>query len=443
MSVLRLIAIVVIFGCVSIAWMILGGSIFVRTEMADERNSAELANLWGPPTLVQAAPYWTARVQDDQARSRRSVASSDVRADIRHNNRYKGLLWYSTFTVDFVGRYTVEPPPAASSPAAPEAGSATGGSTFCFPLPPGVTTYDKLNVQVNDKPLSVPQGDVASGTLSVPLSGPGPHAVSVTYSAGGQESWLYVPGGQVHRSGRRGEGTLRTDGPPVELRNFSLTIATDFREIDYPRGSRSPSQPAAATNGGMTATWTYEQALTNQAMGVVVPQRPNAGPIAARMAFFAPVSLLFFFTVLFAVVVLRRIPLHPMHYLFIAAGFFAFHILLAYLVDLVDIHAAFWICAAVSVFLVVSYMRLVAGMKFAATFVAAAQLVFLVGFSYAFFWEGRTGLVVTIAAIATLFVLMQATGRVNWSQAFNWRRNGDDDWRHVPPPVPPVAPPEP
>jgi len=132
-----------------------------------------------------------------------------------------------------------------------------------------------------------------------------------------------------------------------------------------------------------------------------------------------------------------------MHYLFIAAGFFAFHILLAYLVDLVDIHAAFWICAAVSVFLVVSYMRLVAGMKFAATFVAAAQLVFLVGFSYAFFWEGRTGLVVTIAAIATLFVLMQATGRVNWSQAFNWRRNGDDDWRHVPPPVPPVAPPEP
>ncbi len=79
------------------------------------------------------------------------------------------------------------------------------------------------------------------------------------------------------------------------------------------------------------------------------------------MSFFAPVSLLFFFTVLFTVVVLKRIALHPMHYLFIAAGFFAFHILLAYLVDLVDIHRAFWIAAGVSVLLVVGYMRLVAG----------------------------------------------------------------------------------
>ena len=62
---------------------------------------------------------------------------------------------------------------------------------------------------------------------------------------------------------------------------------------------------------------------------------------------------MFFFTVLFTVVVLKKVPLHPMHYLFISAGFFAFHILMAYLVDMINIHAAFWICAAVSVLLVV------------------------------------------------------------------------------------------
>jgi hypothetical protein len=70
------------------------------------------------------------------------------------------------------------------------------------------------------------------------------------------------------------------------------------------------------------------------------------------------------------------------------------------------------------VFLVVSYMRLVAGLRFAATVVAAAQLVYLVGFSYAFFWPGKTGLAVTIGAIVTLFVLMQATGKVNWHAVF-------------------------
>ncbi len=172
----------------------------------------------------------------------------------------------------------------------------------------------------------------------------------------------------------------------------------------------------------MLARWDYQNAITRQAMGIAMPTKANAGPIVARMSFFAPVSLGFFFTVLLAVVVLRKIPLHPMHYLFIGAGFFAFHILMAYLADLMAIHAAFWVAAAVSVVLVVSYMRLVAGVKFALFFVALAQVVYLVGFSYAFFWVGRTGLAVTIGAVLTLFVLMQVTGRVNWSELLVRRR---------------------
>ena len=149
-----------------------------------------------------------------------------------------------------------------------------------------------------------------------------------------------------------------------------------------------------------------------------MPRRANAGPIVARMSLFAPVSLAFFFTVLLAVVVLKRIPLHPMHLLFVAAGFFAFHILLSYLADVMNIHPAFWLSAAVSVLLVTTYLRLVAGVKFAIIYAGAAQLVYLVGFSYAFFWVGRTGLTVTICAVVTLFVLMQATGRLNWHEVF-------------------------
>jgi hypothetical protein len=36
-------------------------------------------------------------------------------------------------------------------------------------------------------------------------------------------------------------------------------------------------------------------------------------------------------------------------------------------------------------------------------------------FSYAFFWKGFTGLAITIISIVTLFVVMQATGRIRWS----------------------------
>jgi hypothetical protein len=67
--------------------------------------------------------------------------------------------------------------------------------------------------------------------------------------------------------------------------------------------------------------------------------------------------------------------------------------------------------------LVVSYLRLVTGAA-GALGTAAAQVVFLVLFSYAFFFEGLTGLAITIGAIVTLFVLMQITARVSWDEVF-------------------------
>jgi len=198
----------------------------------------------------------------------------------------------------------------------------------------------------------------------------------------------------------------------------SLSAWTNFSRIDYPKGTVSSSFPAEPHDGGMLAKWRYDNVRSAQFMGIAMPSRTNAGPIAARMSFFAPVSCLLFFSVLLTLAAIEKVSLHPMHYLFIAAGFFAFHVLMAYLVDVVNIHWAFWICALVSTALVVSYMRLVAGVKFAVIYVGLAQVVYLVGFSYAFFWHGRTGLTVTIGAIVTLFVLMQLTGKIDWPEVF-------------------------
>ena len=107
-----------------------------------------------------------------------------------------------------------------------------------------------------------------------------------------------------------------------------------------------------------------------------------------------------------------------MNYFFIGAAFFSFHLLLAYLVDHISIHLAFWICSLVSIFLVVSYMRLVVGARLAFVEIALSQLVYLVFFSYTFFFKGYTGLAITILCICTLFVVMQFTGRVDWDKVF-------------------------
>jgi inner membrane protein involved in colicin E2 resistance len=140
--------------------------------------------------------------------------------------------------------------------------------------------------------------------------------------------------------------------------------------------------------------------------------------LVGRISYFAPVSLLFFFFVIFVFTAVQGIELHPMNYFFMACAFFSFHLLMAYLVDHISIHLAFIICSSVSVFLLVSYLRLVVGLRFAAVEAGLAQFVYLVLFSYAFFFDGYTGLSITIGAILTLFVVMQMTARVQWAQKF-------------------------
>jgi hypothetical protein len=88
----------------------------------------------------------------------------------------------------------------------------------------------------------------------------------------------------------------------------------------------------------------------------------------------------FYFFVLVIVTTLRKIELHTVNYFFLAAAFFAFHLLFAYTVDRMEIWQAFALASAVLMFLTVSYLRLVAGLRFAAVEAALAQFFYLILF---------------------------------------------------------------
>jgi inner membrane protein involved in colicin E2 resistance len=208
---------------------------------------------------------------------------------------------------------------------------------------------------------------------------------------------------------------LGTDVAAVH--DFALTMRTNFDEIDFPENTLSPTEEQKDGNG-WKLQWRYANLLSGFQIGMDMPQKLQPGPLAGQIAFFAPVSLLFFFAVMFIIVTIRGIDLHPMNYAFLAAAFFAFHLLMAYLVDHISIHVAFLIASAVSIALVVSYLRLVVGPRFAFREAALAQFIYLVLFSYAFFFKGFTGLAITIGSILTLFAAMQLTGRVRWSEVF-------------------------
>jgi hypothetical protein len=410
-TVRRLFAIAGIFLGTSAAWAILGTSLVARSGEFDSRLEREVHALWGTPQRQLAAtgsidrPGVETEVverKDAAGQVTRSEIRKDVMrpvalstdatratVDIQLEHRQKGLLWYATYDVRFQATYRFRNPDGEPRT-----------MHLRLPLPEGQVLFDDVTVRVDGQPAAGSQSGAELRASTV--AGPGASvSFEVGYRSRGVGSWTYA---------------LATEGV-AQVRDFELLLTTNVSDVDFPTGSLSPSRRANVA-GGSSLTWTFANLVTGQGIGLRLPERLNPGPFAARVTFFAPVSLLFFLAVMVMVGITSGHSLHPMHYWFLSAAFFAFHLLLAYLVDQVPVAAAFAIAAVVSVFLVVSYLRVVTGMRRALLEAGAAQFVFLVLFSYAFFFEGLTGLTVTIGAVLTLFVMMQMTARVPWDEVF-------------------------
>jgi len=402
----RIAAIVSIFACTSVAWVILGATIFTRTYDTDSRLRDSVVSTWGAPQ-TQSAPTASyprevkrteQRVENNQPVTRvvrEQVAvplpleRSRVRVDIELEHRQKGLLWYSTYKVAFAGTYTFRNDSAGEQ-----------AVTFALTFPAEQAVYDDLSIRADGVPVDpVHKSNAVYASSRVPAGQP--VTFDLAYRSQGLASWRYA----------FGEGV-------AQVRDFELVMNTNFADVDFPDNALSPTE-SQKTPHGWALAWRYKNLLSGYKIALAVPQKLQPGPLAGQISLFAPVSLFFFFFLLFIITTLKNIELHPMNYFFLAGAFFSFHLLLAYLADHISIHLAFAICSVVSIFLVVSYLRLVVGSRFAFLEAGLAQFVYLVLFSYTFFLEGYTGLSITIGSILTLFIVMQKTGRVRWGEKFS------------------------
>ncbi len=411
----RIVAIAFIFACTSVAWVVLGATIFNRTQGSDQHLRGRVGSTWGTkqaqrapvayiertetrvvetpdrrgPAGTTTTPMSTTGERTETVRTRVPLALDQTRAKVAFDleHRRKGLLWYSTYKVSFDGAYRFRNTTSSDS------------VLFEFPLPASQAVYDDLRVSLNGAPTPYQTRDQAIAvTARVPRGDTA--TLAVAYRSQGLDEWRYVLGSDV-----------------AEVRDLNLVMRTNFDDIDFPENTLSPTGKEKEGDG-WKLEWRYANLLSGFQIGMDMPQKLQPGPLAGQIAFFAPVSLLFFFAVMFIIVTIRGIDLHPMNYAFLAAAFFAFHLLMAYLVDHISIHIAFLIASVVSIALVVSYLRLVVGPRFAFREAALAQFIYLVLFSYAFFFKGFTGLAITIGSILTLFAAMQLTGRVRWSEVF-------------------------
>jgi hypothetical protein len=401
----RIAAITFILLCTSVAWFILGGTIEHRTFESDDKLRSGVASVWGSPQ-EQGPP--SASYESDQQRIVESetdghkttrtetvrttiqvpLESSRINVALDLQYRQKGLLWYSTYVVDFAGIYTFRNPTDAPQ-----------WLNFRVKFPAEHAVYDGLAVEVNGKAMQI-VNDKGGITASARLDPQQMATMRLVYGSHGLDSWKYRLGDEVSQA-----------------HNFTMNVRTNFKDIDFPLDTLSPNEKHE-TAIGWDLVWRYTNLISGFQLGITMPEHIQPGPLAGQISYFAPVSLLLFFFFLFIMTTMRSIDLHPMNYFFLAAAFFAFHLLLAYLVDHISIHVAFLICSLVSVFLVTSYLRLVVGARFALVEAGCAQLVYLVLFSYAFFLHGFTGLAVAIGCIVTLFVVMQITARIRWAEHF-------------------------
>lgn len=387
MTALRLFAVFVIFVLAAIAWVVLGATDAIRTNDTGTKLHEAVGGLLGAPQ-TQSAPTFEWAANKDKGSL--AVAGSDI--DVRFNldQRKKGLLWYAGYKVGFDATYTV----ANTSPRDVDA-----SMRFAFPTKDGV--YDGFAVRVDGSEVPVTYTN-GSAEARFKLKAGQTAKVRTGYTTHGLDQWRYSP----------------TPGVVDVIKDFRLVMHTDFANVDYPQDTVSPTEPAVKNGDGLTLTWKYASLVAGRAIALNMPSPPNPGPLASRISFFAPVSLLFFFAALILLTATSGVRLHPVHYGFLAAAFFAFHLLLSYLADQVDLNLAFAIASAASVLLAVGYLAVVVGKRRALLEIAISQVVFLVLFSYSFFFEGLTGLAITIGSVVTLGYFMARTAKVDWESVF-------------------------
>jgi hypothetical protein len=264
----RIVAIAFIFVCTSIAWGILGGTIFSRTYDSASNADNRVASTWGAPQdqALPSASYTelVPKKEESTENGKKIIKTTqeevttdlplessaiDVNLDLEH--RQKGLLWYSTYKVAFSGVYGFR-----------NTSDNEQLVEFTLPFPTTQAIYDDLTFLVDG--VSVPivnQNNAATGSVKIPA---GKTAQLTTgYRSQGLNQWRYSFGKQ----------------DVTQVRDFTLNMKTNFKDIDFPDNTLSPSMKRE-TGTGWDLTWSYKNLVSGYQIAMVMPEKLQPGPLA-------------------------------------------------------------------------------------------------------------------------------------------------------------------
>src|SRR5690606_18669962 len=178
---------------------------------------------------------------------------SRVNADLTLEHRRKGLVWYSTYGVDFRGAYRFE-----------NTSSEPQEVTIQFELPDGQALYDGFIARVNGEEV---ENNVANSKLTIQRQVPAGGSVefSAGYRSQGLDSWTYS----------FGKGASRVN-------DFLLVMTTNFDKIDFPDSGLSPGA-RRKTESGWELRWEYASLLSGLNVAMVMPAKLQPGELVSRI----------------------------------------------------------------------------------------------------------------------------------------------------------------
>ena len=192
----RIGAIALIFICTSIAWIILGGTIFSRTYSLNAISQDRVTSTWGAPQ-DQSPPIASFKKlvtrKEESLENGRKIEKTfkedvttilplegtavNVALDLEH--RQKGLLWYSTYKVAFAGAYDFR-----------NVSDQEEAVTFVLNFPTANAIYDDLIFTVDGAPVAITnEKNAALGSVKIPAG----HVarLAINYRSQGLNEWRY------------------------------------------------------------------------------------------------------------------------------------------------------------------------------------------------------------------------------------------------------------
>src|SRR6185369_10510081 len=268
----RLVAIIFIFICTSVAWIILGATLFARTYDSSSVASGKVESTWGAPqnqgppsgSFMTQVPKQIDTVENGQiikttlnenVRVELPLESSKINVDLNLEHRQKGLLWYSTYRVRFDGLYSFR-----------NTSDKEQTVTFQLQFPTTQAIYDNLTFVVHGNPVVLTnEKNAAKGAVKVDAGKTA--QLQVGYTSQGLNEWRYSFGASY----------------VMQVKDFNLHMTTNFKEIDFPENTLSATEKRE-TGPGWDLTWSYTNLLSGYQIAMAMPEKLQPGPLAGRIS---------------------------------------------------------------------------------------------------------------------------------------------------------------